>query len=206
MKERKEAPTREQMALLPAFPVLGPQQVWLVDTPEQAQLALPELLAQPVLGFDTESKPTFLKEQKSDGPHVVQFATTTRAYVFQLWAPECRLAVTQVLGAAHVVKAGFGLVSDLRQIAAKFGAAPQAVLDVDALFRQQGYRRELGVKAAVAVVFGQRFNKSKKASTSNWAARKLSTVQVLYAANDAYAAMQVYAALQRENLLHDPRQ
>lgn len=197
MNERKIAPTREEMALLPPFPTLGPEDVWLVDTPEEAQRALPELLAQPVLGFDTESKPTFLKNETSNGPHVVQFATTSRAYIFQLFAPECRQAVAEVLNAPQVVKAGFGLASDVRQIAAKFGAAPQAVLDVDALFRQQGYRRELGVKAAVAVVFGQRFNKSKKASTSNWAARKLSVTQVLYAANDAYAAMQVYAALQR---------
>jgi ribonuclease D len=197
MNERKIAPTREEMALLPLFPTLGPEHVWLVDTPEEAQRALPELLAQPVLGFDTESKPTFLKNETSTGPHVVQFATPSRAYIFQLFAPECRQAVAEVLNASTVVKAGFGLASDVRQIAVKFGAAPQAVLDVDALFRQQGYRRELGVKAAVAVVFGQRFNKSKKASTSNWAARKLSETQVLYAANDAYAAIQVYAALQR---------
>jgi ribonuclease D len=198
MNERKIAPTREEMALLPAFPTLEPQQVWLVDTPEEAQRALPELLAQPVLGFDTESKPTFLKNETSHGPHVVQFATTSRAYIFQLFAPECRQAVAEVLNAPQVIKAGFGLASDIRQIGVKFGTAPQAVLDVDVLFRQQGYRRELGVKAAVAVVFGQRFNKSKKAATSNWAARKLSAVQVLYAANDAYAAIQVYAALQRE--------
>jgi len=51
------------------------------------------------------------------------------------------------------------------------------------------------VKAAVAVLFKQRFAKSKKAATSNWAAPNLTESQLIYAANDAYAAIRVYEAL-----------
>jgi ribonuclease D len=47
----------------------------------------------------------------------------------------------------------------------------------------------------VAALFGQRFIKSKKASTSNWALPALSEQQLVYAANDAYAAYCVYQAL-----------
>jgi ribonuclease D len=47
----------------------------------------------------------------------------------------------------------------------------------------------------VAVLFGQRFAKSKKAATSNWSARTLSESQILYAANDAWAARRVAQAL-----------
>ena len=61
--------------------------------------------------------------------------------------------------------------------------------------RRQGYRREVGVKTAVALVFRQRFVKSRKQTTSNWAARQLTEAQVCYAANDAYAAMCVADAL-----------
>jgi ribonuclease D len=57
----------------------------------------------------------------------------------------------------------------------------------------------MGVKGAVAVLFGQRFAKSKKAATSNWAVANLSESQVLYAANDAWAAGNVYAALQTQH-------
>jgi ribonuclease D len=47
----------------------------------------------------------------------------------------------------------------------------------------------------VAVLFNQRFMKSKKAATSNWANAQLSESQVVYAANDAYAAIRVWIAL-----------
>jgi ribonuclease D len=63
------------------------------------------------------------------------------------------------------------------------------------VFRERGYRKDMGVKAAVAVLFGQRFAKSKKAATSNWSARTLSESQILYAANDAWAARRVAQAL-----------
>jgi ribonuclease D len=53
----------------------------------------------------------------------------------------------------------------------------------------------MGVKGAVAVLFNQRFIKSKKAATSNWANAQLTEAQLTYAANDAYAAVRVYNAL-----------
>jgi ribonuclease D len=196
MNDRLEAPDREQIALLPPFPSLTLPQIWLIATAADAERADAELRGQKVLGFDTESKPTFVRNEASEGPHVVQFASLTKAYVFQLHDPACRAVAGAVLASPDVTKAGFGLSSDVRQISAKFGAAPHAVIDIDTLFRRQGYRKELGVKAAVAVLFGQRFAKSKKASTSNWAARQLSPAQIVYAANDAYAAMCVYHALQ----------
>jgi ribonuclease D len=53
----------------------------------------------------------------------------------------------------------------------------------------------MGVKGAVAVLFNQRFIKSKKAATSNWANPHLTDAQLVYAANDAYAAIRVLEAL-----------
>ncbi|RYY61424.1 MAG: 3'-5' exonuclease domain-containing protein 2, partial [Comamonadaceae bacterium] len=62
-------------------------------------------------------------------------------------------------------------------------------------FRARGYRRQMGTKAAVAVLFNRRFLKSKRAATSNWASRQLNDAQLLYAANDAWAALRVHQAL-----------
>jgi ribonuclease D len=72
---------------------------------------------------------------------------------------------------------------------------PQGVLELNNVFRERGYRKDMGVKGAVAVLFGQRFIKSKKAATSNWANERLSEAQLVYAANDAYAAIRVWDAL-----------
>ena len=65
----------------------------------------------------------------------------------------------------------------------------------ETLFAQRGHGRQVGVKVAVAIVFKQRFRKSKRAATSNWREQHLSRQQILYAANDAYAALRVYNAL-----------
>ena len=74
---------------------------------------------------------------------------------------------------------------------AKLGVEPAGVVDLNDTFRQQGYRKEMGVKAAVALLFNKRYLKSKKAATSNWANPHLTEAQISYAANDAYAAMRV---------------
>lgn len=104
-------------------------------------------------------------------------------------------AAAALLGSTATAKVGFGLGADNRQLLAKLGVLPNAVLDLNALFRQRGYRTSMGVRTATAVVFGRRFAKSKRMSTSNWSRAELSDRQLLYAANDAYAAIRVFAAL-----------
>ena len=196
MTTRLDTPSKEQIALLPEFDRLGPQRIALVSTGEQAHRAQAELRVATIWGFDTESKPTFVKDQVSDGPHIVQLATMDKAWVFQLHDPECRAIVAQLLGAPGFTKAGFGLGDDRKRIHSKLGVQTADVLELNTVFHQRGYRKDMGVKGAVAVLFNQRFIKSKKAATSNWSLPNLSPAQVLYAANDAYAAVRVFHALQ----------
>ena len=195
MQSQHATPSKEQIALLPEFERLGPDRIALVATAAQAQQARAELGAATVWGFDTESKPTFFKEQVSDGPHIVQLATLHKAWVFQLHDHECRSVVAQLLAQPGFTKAGFGLGDDRRRIQTKLGVDAVGVLELNSVFRARGYRKDMGVKGAVAVLFNQRFIKSKKASTSNWAVPNLSQDQLIYAANDAYAAIRVFHAL-----------
>ncbi len=195
MQSQHATPSKEQIALLPEFERLGPDRIALVATAAQAQQARAELGAATVWGFDTESKPTFFKEQVSDGPHIVQLATLHKAWVFQLHDHECRSVVAQLLAQPGFTKAGFGLGDDRRRIQTKLGVDAVGVLELNSVFRARGYRKDMGVKGAVAVLFNQRFIKSKKASTSNWAVPSLSQAQLIYAANDAYAAIRVFHAL-----------
>ena len=195
MTPHLHTPDKEQINLLEAFDRLGLSQIQLVTSAAQAQAALQILRAETVLGFDTESKPTFAKNEASTGPHIVQLSTLQRAWIFQLEDTECRRAVGELLESPNIVKAGFGLGDDKKRITYKLGVDLQGVLDLNAVFKEQGYRKDIGVRGAVAVLFNKRFIKSKKASTSNWANPSLSEAQIIYAANDAYAAMRVYAAL-----------
>ena len=188
-------PDKEQINQLGAFDRLGLQDIQMVTQADQATAALAALQGEKVLGFDTESKPTFAKNEASTGPHIVQLSTLQKAWIFQLDDAECRRVVGLLLESPSIVKAGFGLGDDKKRITYKLGVDLQGVLDLNAVFRAKGYRKDMGVRGAVAVLFNKRFIKSKKASTSNWANTQLTEAQIIYAANDAYAAMRVYAAL-----------
>ena len=195
MTERYPTPDKEAIALLEPFERLGLEQIEVVSTPARAAQALKDLTGATVLGFDTESKPTFAKNEASEGPHIVQLSALDKAWIFQLEDAECRRAVGLVLSSPAVIKAGFGLGDDQRRIIRKLGVDLQGVLDLNVVFRERGYRKDMGVRGAVAVVFNKRFLKSKKAATSNWANERLTEAQIVYAANDAYGALRVYKAL-----------
>ena len=195
MHTRHPTPDKDAIALLPPFERLGLDRIALVTTGNQAQEAKAHLADAPAWGFDTESKPTFRVGEVSDGPHVLQLSTPQRAWVFQLADPECSAVAAELMAMHGIVKAGFGLGDDRKRIIQKLGVEPAGVLELNTVFHERGYRKDMGVKGAVAVLFNQRFLKSKKAATSNWANVRLSEAQLIYAANDAYAAIRVFGAL-----------
>jgi ribonuclease D len=195
MNTRLPTPDKDAIALLPPFERLGLDRITLVCTGTQAQQAFDQLTQARAWGFDTESKPTFKVGEQSDGPHILQLSTAERAWVFQLHAPDCRAMAAKLLALGGIAKAGFGLGDDRKRIIHKLGIEPQGILELNTVFHQRGYRKDMGVKGAVAVLFNQRFIKSKKAATSNWANAHLSEAQLVYAANDAYAAIRVWEAL-----------
>lgn len=193
--KRKKGPSKAETALLPPFATLGLAQILVPATADGFAAASAEILAAGVAGFDTESKPTFRVGEVSDGPHVFQFAIAGKAFLFQSCHAGSHEVLRHLLGSQTLLKVGFGLKSDRSQTRTKLGVAPAALLDLDSLFRQDGYSGDMGVRAAIGLVLGQRFHKSHKITTSNWALRELSAPQKLYAANDAWAALSVYQAL-----------
>lgn len=195
MNSHQPTPSKEEINLLDPFERLGLDRIHLVSSAQAADQACAELAAAVHLGFDTESKPTFRVGELSDGPHTVQLATPERAWVFQLHDSDCRARVAELLAFPGVIKAGFGLGDDRKRITAKLGVEPGGVLELNTVFRERGYRKDMGVKAAVAILFNRRFIKSKKAATSNWANPQLTEAQLVYAANDAWAAIRVFHAL-----------
>lgn len=192
---RRQAPTKEESALLPPFAQLPDAAIHVPATPQDFAAARAALLAAPVLGFDTESRPIFNAGQDDTGPHVVQFATPAAAWLLQLRHLEALEIARAVLADERILKAGFGLDNDRSALPRRLGVEPAALVDLDRVFGRHGYGRNTGVRAAVALVLGQNFRKSKKTSTSNWAAKTLSPSQIRYAANDAHAPAVLYEAL-----------
>jgi ribonuclease D len=220
---------------LPPYAGIALADVRLVRTRQDADAALAALLAADTVGFDTESKPTFQKGEVSTGPHLVQLATDSHAYLFQIGAAgtgtastgTARPAPTPIDGAGTalaggsdggapavdgagpaasppgisvlravlesdtILKVGFGLGDDVRRLRAKLGIEARNVLDLSTALRR-GERNAWGAKTAVARFFGQRLQKSRKITTTNWAMARLSDKQILYAADDAHVALRIY--------------
>lgn len=180
---------------LPPYDGIGLQDVVLVKSEAEAAAALAALSRMDAVGFDTESKPTFAKGEESTGPHLVQLATDSTAYLFQIGARPDGASVDllrAVLESPSILKVGFGLGDDLRRLRSKLGIDTQNVVDLSTTLRRRGERNTLGARTAVARFFGQRLQKSKRITTTNWALPRLSEQQIRYAADDAHVALKLY--------------
>ena len=181
--------------LLPPYDGIKMHDVRMVRSDTDAAEALAALLASDAIGFDTESKPTFVKGETSTGPHLIQFSTDDKAYLFQIGAstPAQTLELLQaILEQPAPLKVGFGLSDDVKRLYAKLAIRAAGVVDLSVALRSPGQRNDLGAKTAVAKFFGQKLQKSKKISTTNWALPRLNDKQILYAADDAQVALRVY--------------
>jgi ribonuclease D len=181
---------------LPPYEGIKLEHVRLVRTRLDADAALAALGTCDTIGFDTESKPTFQKGEVSTGPHLVQLANDTHAYLFQIGSvrrpDDVGIDVLRaVLESPDILKVGFGLGDDVRRLRAKLDIETRNVIDLATALRR-GERNAWGAKTAVARFFGQRLQKSRKITTTNWALPRLSDKQILYAADDAHVALRIY--------------
>ena len=171
--------------------------VRLVNSEELARIAYDALMAADAIGFDTESKPTFLKGEVSTGPHLIQLATETTAYLFQVSQLHSIKELKEILESPQLLKVGFGLGGDRSALRSRLDITLNNVLDLGEVLRGPGHHGTVGAKVAVAHFFGQKLQKSKKTGTSNWASSQLTERQLLYAANDAHVALKIYRAWAR---------
>jgi ribonuclease D len=193
----QQIPNPSEIAAMSPFEGIALNSVYVVTCERQAKLAVAELMNAGEVGFDTESKPTFHKGEKSEGPHVLQFATQDKAFIFLSHVQESHAAIKELLTAGGLLKIGFDLRGDLAQIQSRFQVRPEGMVDLGRSFKMLGCRNTMGASRAVALLFQQRMTKSKSVTTSNWSMPELTDRQLLYAANDAYVALKVYCELGR---------
>lgn len=196
------APTLPDTATISTYPLfqnLPLERIRVIQTLDQCQQIEAELKAAKILGFDTESRPTFTKGETQTGPHLIQLATETDAWLFQV-SSEILQFLQAVLSSNTQLKVGFGLKNDAHLFRKK-GIQLNHTVDLSRCFTQLGFKNPLGIKNAIAVLFQQNFPKRKSVSTSNWSRKNLSPQQIEYAAADAYAPVLIFKALQQQGLL-----
>lgn len=150
------------------------------------------------LGFDTESKPTFSKGQKSPGVALIQLSTASHCYIFQTNKLTSLRALSTILDNPNIKKIGVGLRDDLTKLRTLHQFQPAGCIDLGTLFKRFGRKNSIGSKQIVALVLNKKLRKSKRVTTSNWAASELSPHQIEYAADDAFSSLDAFMTL-REN-------
>jgi len=165
--------------------------VVLITNTAEAELAADDFAAERLVGFDTETRPTFKVGQKHPAA-LAQVATAKAVYLFQLQRMDCAPVLRTLLESA-TIKAGVGIGDDVKALREQFAFEPQAIVDLGALARRKGYERS-GVRALAAMFLGFRIPKGTK--TSNWAAPRLSPQQIAYAATDAWACRELHLSFE----------
>lgn len=192
-------PSKEQIQAFPLFKNLPMQQIQVIHSLEQCHALEAELTHCAVLGFDSESKPTFRVGEVSTGPHLIQLATLDKAYLFQM-NDEIWEFLKPIFASRDQIKVGFGLKNDAHLFRKK-GIELNSVIELSKCFSAFGFTNPMGLKNAMALLFQVNFPKSKKTSTSNWARKMLTPQQIDYAAADAYAPVLVFEELLRLGLI-----
>ena len=192
-------PSKEQIQTFPLFQNLPATQIQVIYSIEQCHAIEAELRHCAVLGFDSESKPTFAKGEVSTGPHLIQLATLDKAYLFQM-NDEIWQFLKPIFASRDQIKVGFGLKNDAHLFLKK-GIELNSVIELSKCFKAFGFTNPMGLKNAMALLFQVNFPKNKKISTSNWARKMLTPQQIDYATADAYAPVLVFEELLRLGLL-----
>ena len=162
-------------------------EVVLVASARDVERAHEDFAAERLVGFDTETRPTFKVGQKYPAA-LAQVATARTVYLFQLQTLDFSPLLRPLLGST-TVKAGVGIGDDIKALRELFAFEPNGITDLGAIARKKGYERS-GVRALAAMFLGFRIPKGAK--TSNWAAPRLSQQQIVYAATDAWACRELY--------------
>ena len=192
-------PSKEYIQTLPRFQSLASEKILVINTLQQCQSIEAELKIAAVLGFDSESKPTFNKGEVQTGPHLIQLATFEKAYLFQV-SDEILNFLKPIFENKDQIKVGFGLKNDAHLFRKK-GIELNSVIELSKCFGSFGLNNPVGIKNAMALLFKVNFPKSKSVSTSNWARKNLTIPQIEYAAADAYAPVLIFEELLRLGLL-----
>ncbi|GFK95245.1 Ribonuclease D [Fundidesulfovibrio magnetotacticus] len=192
--EAPRAMPPEELACLPRASFLG--DILVAETPQETLDALQRLANDRVLGFDTETRPTF-KRGVCYNPSLIQLAgenvvVLVRAGGFGAWE-----ALAEILGDRKVIKAGVAVRDDLAALAKIGPVTPKAFEDVGEWARRVGWP-VTGLRNLAAALLGVRV--SKKARLTNWEAKALSPAQVTYAATDAWVSRKLFLAMKKLRL------
>ena len=170
-----------------------PGEIVVVDEPGPVMdQAVRYLKRQTVLGFDTETRPTFSPDQPSSGTALLQLSGGGKAYLFRLKKCGLPRSLASVLANPKVLKVGAATLDDVRGLQKITRFSPKGFVDLQNIVWEYGIR-DKSVKKMAAIILGVKISKAQQ--LSNWEADHLSEGQQRYAATDAWICREMYLRL-----------
>ena len=171
-----------------------PGEIVVIDAEGEAfDKAVAYLKKQKVLGFDTETRPTFTPEQHSNGTALLQLSGSGKAFLFRLQKCGLPRPLASILANPAILKVGAATLDDVRGLQKIARFAPKGFVDLQNQVWEWGIR-DKSVKKMTAIILGVKISKAQQ--LSNWEAEKLSESQQKYAATDAWVSREMYLKLQ----------
>ena len=181
--------SKEEISMLPAADYAG--KIEIIDKPEQVASAVEKLLTADVIGFDTETRPSFRKGQYHNVA-LIQLAIDDVAYLFRTNIIGLPKQLIEILENPDLLKVGLSLRDDFHNLNKISEIRPEGFIDL------QSYVKNFKIADASlsrihAILFGERLSKGQR--LTNWEATELSEAQQSYAALDAKACINIYKFL-----------
>ncbi|MEG1574165.1 MAG: 3'-5' exonuclease [Bacteroidales bacterium] len=173
----------------------------IAQTPEEVKKGMRYISKFPVVGIDTESKPSF-KKGKNNSIALLQVATDECCILFRLNTTGLTDEIKEFLENKNITKAGLSLRDDFMMLHKLASFDPQGFVDIQDIV----YKFNIGDKSLqkiYAILFGKRISKAQR--LSNWEAEILSDAQKTYAATDAWASLKIYRAFKDKNITENYR-
>lgn len=165
----------------------------VVSDARQLPKVIKEIEKHEVVGFDTETRPSFKRGQFYQVA-LLQLAVPRKAFLIRVNHTGLSEEMIHLLENPNVVKAGVGIRDDLKALQKLKAFEPGGFFDLSTLAKQAGLQVE-SVKKLTALLLG--FRISKGAQTSNWEATTFTQKQIEYAATDAWVCLELYEKLAR---------
>lgn len=190
--------TNEELDRLPL--VQFEQNIQLVDTIEKLHIAVSAMRQETMLGFDTETRPSF-KRGVSYNCALLQLSTETTAWLIRTNCIGVPDELVEILQDTSILKAGVAIRDDIRGLQKLHNFRPGNFVELQDMARQFGLE-DFSLKKLAAHVMGVRI--SKRQRLSNWEADILTAAQQHYAATDAWVSLLIYKGLQ-QGIVEHPR-
>ena len=173
--------------------VLFDGQIHVVQTPQEVERAVAYLKTCPIVGIDSETRPSFTKGRVHKVA-LLQIASEKHCFLFRLNLTGLTLPLILLLENPNVLKVGLSLKDDFMMLRKRAPIEPRGYIELQEYVRMFGIE-DKSLQKIYGILFGQKISKSQR--LSNWEAAELTQPQQLYAATDAWACLNIYNKLQQ---------